>query len=68
VIGTIKTYQNRRHINATIVRIVEDPMEAFFHFNEVMAVTMMHNHGPVSRLFTAIVLSIIYLSLLAQWQ
>lgn len=52
VIGNIKTYQNRRHINATIVRPVDDPMETFFHFNEVMAVTMLINHGPVSHLFT----------------
>lgn len=50
VTGTIRTYQGRRHINATIVRPITDNMEAFFHFNEVMAVTMFHNRGPV-RLF-----------------
>lgn len=45
-------YQNRRHINATIVRLVDDPMEAIFHFNEVMAVSMLLKLGPVCVLST----------------
>ncbi|PVF94860.1 replication protein A, subunit RPA32 [Serendipita vermifera] len=48
IIGTIRTYQGKRHINASLVRVLDDPMEAFFHFNEVMAVTMFYKHGPPS--------------------
>jgi replication factor A2 len=47
VVGTIRTYQGKRHINASLVRIIDDPMEAFFHFNEMMAITMLYKRGPV---------------------
>ena len=45
--GSIRTFQNHRHINAQIIRILEDQNEAYFHFNEVMAVTLYHRHGTV---------------------
>src|SRR5258706_12278832 len=45
--GSIRSFQNRRHINAQIIRVLEDQNEAYFHFNEVMAVTLYHRHGTV---------------------
>jgi len=45
--GSIRAFQNRRHINAQIIRILEDQNEAYFHFNEVMAVTLYHRHGTL---------------------
>ena len=45
--GSIRAFQNRRHVNAQIIRILEDQNEAYFHFNEVMAVTLYHRHGTV---------------------
>jgi len=52
VIGTIRTFHGHRHISANLVRVIEDPMEAFFHFNEVMAVTMFYKRGPVRSFFS----------------
>lgn len=46
IVGSIRTYQGKRHINATIVRPITDNMEPFFHFNEVMATTMYYKNGP----------------------
>lgn len=48
IIGTVRVFGNKRHLNATIIRIIDDFMEAVFHFNEVMAVTMFNRHGAVS--------------------
>ena len=45
--GFIRSFQNRRHINAQIIRILEDQNEAYFHFNEVMAVTLYRRYGTV---------------------
>ena len=45
--GSIKTFQDRRYIKAKIIRVLEDQNEAYFHFNEVMVVTLYHRHGTV---------------------
>ena len=45
--GSIRAFQNHRHINAQIIRVLEDQNEAYFHFNEVMAITLYHRHGTV---------------------
>lgn len=45
--GSIRAFQDRRHINAQIIRVLEDQNEAYFHFNEVMAVTLYHRYGTV---------------------
>ncbi|KAG9054330.1 replication factor A protein 2 [Serendipita sp. 407] len=45
-VGMIRTFSDRKHINATLMRKVEDCNEVFFHFTEVMAVTMLNLHGP----------------------
>ena len=45
--GSLRTFHNRRHVNAQLIRILEDQNEAYFHFNEVMAVTLYHRYGTV---------------------
>ena len=45
--GSIRTFQDRRNIKAKIIRVLEDQNEAYFHFNEVMAVTLYHRYGTV---------------------
>jgi len=45
--GSIRVFQNHRHINAQIIRVLEDQSEAYFHFNEVMAVTLYHRYGTL---------------------
>ena len=45
--GFIRAFQNRRHINVQITSVLEDQNEAYFHFNEVMMVTLYHRYGIV---------------------
>jgi replication factor A2 len=40
VTGTIQWSHDCRFIDASTVRVLEDPMEAFFHLNKVLAATM----------------------------
>lgn len=47
VTGQLKSFNNRRYINATHVKKVADPHELFYHMLEVMTVTRMLEHGPV---------------------
>lgn len=47
VTGTIRVFSGKRHINTNIVRLIEDPMEIYYHFNEVMAQTMLIRRGKV---------------------
>ncbi|CCA74860.1 related to RFA2-DNA replication factor A, 36 kDa subunit [Serendipita indica DSM 11827] len=46
ITGTIRTFQERRHINAIIVRALDDPMEAYFHYTEAIAMAMLAKFGP----------------------
>ncbi|KAG8813790.1 replication factor A protein 2 [Serendipita sp. 399] len=45
-IGMIRTFSDRKHLNATLMRKVEDFNEVIFHFNEVIAMTMLNLRGP----------------------
>ena len=48
VTGVLKQFNNKRYINATHIRLSKDPHELYFHYMEVMYVTMAHQRGPVS--------------------
>ncbi|KAF5381079.1 hypothetical protein D9615_004013 [Tricholomella constricta] len=48
VTGSLKTFGNKRYINATHIRIATDPHEVYFHILEAVAVTLMIDRGTTS--------------------
>ncbi|TFK54782.1 replication protein A, subunit RPA32 [Heliocybe sulcata] len=46
VTGTLKTFSNKRHINATHIRLINDPMEIHFHELECVYATLFFRNGP----------------------
>jgi len=48
VTGSLKTFGSRRYINATNIRVAQDPHEIFFHILEAMTVTLMIDKGVSS--------------------
>lgn len=48
VTGVLKHFGNKRYINATNIRPAKDPHELYFHLQEVVYVTLVHQRGPVS--------------------
>jgi hypothetical protein len=48
VTGALKTFGNKRYINATHLRVASDPHEQYFHILESIAVTLMAERGQVS--------------------
>ena len=47
VTGVLKTFGNKRYINATNIRPCEDPHEVYFHMMEVVYVTLALQRGHV---------------------
>ncbi|KAG6845342.1 hypothetical protein H0H87_010799 [Tephrocybe sp. NHM501043] len=45
VTGTLKTFGNKRYINATHIRASTDPHEVYFHILEAINVTLMADRG-----------------------
>ncbi|KAG6874207.1 hypothetical protein C0995_003753 [Termitomyces sp. Mi166 len=45
VTGTLKTFGNKRYINATHIRVATDPHEVYFHILEAISVTIMADRG-----------------------
>ena len=46
VIGTMKSFNNKRSVNATICKVVTDFNEPQYHLLEVMYVHLYHTRGP----------------------
>jgi len=67
VTGALKTFGNKRYINATHLRVASDPHEQYFHILESIAVTLMaergqpSSHGQSSATATATTTSSAYL-------
>lgn len=49
IMGTLKSFGNRRYINATHVRPVVDPHEYYFHATEAAYVQQVYQRGPPPR-------------------
>lgn len=47
VTGSLKTFGQKRYLNATHIRASQDPHEIYFHILESIAVTLMIDRGPV---------------------
>ncbi|RDB21447.1 Replication factor A protein 2 [Hypsizygus marmoreus] len=48
VTGALKTFGNKRYINANHIRVATDPHEIYFHILETIAVTLMVDRGQSS--------------------
>ncbi|GLB34890.1 putative replication protein A, subunit RPA32 [Lyophyllum shimeji] len=48
VTGTLKTFGNKRYINATHIRGATDPHELYFHILEAITITLMVDRGSSS--------------------
>jgi len=48
VTGSLKTFGQKRYVNATHIRASQDPHEIYFHILESIAVTLMIDRGPPS--------------------
>lgn len=46
VIGTMKSFNNKRSVNATVCNLVTDFNEVQYHLLEVMYVHLYHTRGP----------------------
>ncbi|CCM04607.1 uncharacterized protein FIBRA_06789 [Fibroporia radiculosa] len=49
VMGSVKTFGNKRYINAQHLRAASDPHELYFHLLEAMTVTTVMIKGPIPR-------------------
>ncbi|KAI0928429.1 hypothetical protein AcW1_005676 [Taiwanofungus camphoratus] len=49
VMGSMKSFGNKKYINATHLRRIQDPTEVQFHFLEAMTVTLIFQKGPPPR-------------------
>lgn len=47
VSGTLKTFGNKRYINASHVRKIDDFHELYFHLLDAMTITLTLQRGPV---------------------
>ena len=47
VIGTIKTFSNKRHLAATHIRKIEDKNEVFYHLLECQYVSLVMRRGKI---------------------
>ncbi|KAG7452416.1 replication protein A, subunit RPA32 [Guyanagaster necrorhizus] len=46
VVGSLKTFGSKRYLNATQIRVSEDPHETFFHILECVTCTLIADRGP----------------------
>ncbi|OBZ75358.1 Replication factor A protein 2 [Grifola frondosa] len=49
VTGSLKSFGNKRYINATLLRLTTDPHELYFHILEAMTVTHIFHKGAPPR-------------------
>ncbi|KAF8447741.1 replication protein A subunit RPA32 [Boletus edulis BED1] len=49
VLGSLKTFGNKKYINTNLIRRIDSPSEIYFHLLEVMYVTMVWERGPPSK-------------------
>ena len=47
VIGNIKSYNDKRYINATRLRVCKDQNEPYFHILEIMTTKLFYERGHV---------------------
>lgn len=47
IIGSLKTFSGKRHVNCTSIRVVEDKNEILYHAIEAVYVTLYATRGPV---------------------
>lgn len=53
VLGSLKTFGNKKYINTNLIRPIDSPAEIYFHLLEAMTVTMVWERGPVSLVLAA---------------
>ncbi|KAK0228729.1 replication protein A subunit RPA32 [Armillaria fumosa] len=46
VVGSLKTFGSKRYVNATQIRVAEDPHELLFHILECATCTLIADRGP----------------------
>ncbi|KAF8559772.1 replication protein A, subunit RPA32 [Imleria badia] len=49
VLGSLKTFGNKKYINTNLIRRIASPAEIYFHLLEAMTVTMIWERGPPPR-------------------
>ncbi|KAH0827176.1 N-acetyltransferase B complex non catalytic subunit-domain-containing protein [Lanmaoa asiatica] len=49
VLGSLKTFGNKKYINTNFIRPIDSPAEIYFHLLEAMTVTMIWERGPPPR-------------------
>ncbi|KAG8217715.1 hypothetical protein J3R82DRAFT_5872 [Butyriboletus roseoflavus] len=49
VLGSLKTFGNKKYINTNLIRPIDSPAEIYFHLLEAMTVTMIWERGPPPR-------------------
>lgn len=61
VMGSMKSFGNKKYINATHLRRIQDPTEVQFHFLEAMTVTLIFQKGPVKMGCYILVVMLMYI-------
>ena len=52
VVGTVKTFSNKRHLAATHIRAIEDKNEVHYHLLECQYVSLVMRKGKLVRFVT----------------